>query len=75
MSGSVYAIDPDIPPDRQRIAVQVVGDTIAHRVMLDARDLGGVATAPQIIAPPGRHRLRLVDVTGRIVDQVMFTIR
>ena len=75
VAGSVYAIDPDIPPDRQRLAVGVSGEVTAHRLLLDKRDLGAADSQPQILAPPGQHRLRLVDVGGRVVDQVLFTIR
>jgi hypothetical protein len=28
-----------------------------------------------IVAPPGRHTLKLVDLGGRVVDQVFFTVR
>jgi len=75
VSGSVYAIDPDIPPDRQRLSVDVSGAVTAHRLWLDKTELGAADSAPQIIAGPGRHRLRLTDVGGRVVDQVLFTIR
>ncbi|WP_371128286.1 penicillin-binding protein 1C [Sphingomonas sp. NFR15] len=75
VSGSVYAIDPDIPPDRQRLAVTVTGSAATHRLLLDRRDLGPATAQPQILAPPGQHRLRLVDVAGRVVDQVLFTVR
>ncbi|MFA5966444.1 MAG: penicillin-binding protein 1C [Sphingomonas sp.] len=75
VSGSVYAIDPDIPADRQRLAVTVTGAAVAHRLMLDKRDIGAADTVPQILAAPGQHRLRLLDVGGHVVDQVLFTIR
>ncbi len=75
VSGSVYAIDPDIPPDRQRLAVTVTGAAVAHRLMLDKRDIGAADTVPQILAGPGQHRLRLLDVGGHVVDQVLFTVR
>jgi penicillin-binding protein 1C len=75
VSGSVYAIDPDIPSDRQRLAVTVTGAAIAHRLMLDKRDIGGADTVPQILAAPGQHRLRLLDASGHVVDQTLFTIR
>ena len=52
MSGSVYAIDPDIPIDRQRLAVAVTGDAVTHRLLLDKQDLGDASTAPLIL--PGR---------------------
>jgi len=75
VSGSVYAIDPDIPADRQRLAVTVSGAAIAHRLMLDKRDIGAADSTPQILAAPGQHRLRLLDVGGHVVDQVLFTVR
>ncbi len=75
VSGSVYAIDPDIPPDRQRLAIGVSGEVTAHRLRLDKRDLGAADSHPLVLAGPGRHRLSLVDVGGRVVDQIVFTIR
>jgi len=74
-AGSVYAIDPDIPPDRQRLAVQTSGDTLAQHIMLDDRDLGPASDQPLFLASPGRHRLRLVESGGRVVDQIIFTMR
>lgn len=75
VAGSVYAIDPDIPPDRQRLAIGVSGEVTAHRLLLDRRDLGAADSQPQVLAAPGQHRLRLVDVGGHVVDQVLFTVR
>jgi penicillin-binding protein 1C len=74
-AGSVYALDPDIPIDRQRVAIAVSGDASRHRIVLDARDLGPADARPMILPGPGLHRLRLVDLTGRVVDQVRFTMR
>ena len=75
VAGTVYAIDPDVPPDRQRFAVAVTGSVAAHRLLLDDRDLGPAEARPLVMAAPGVHRLRLVDVAGRVVDQIRFTIR
>ncbi len=75
VSGSVYALDPDIPAGRQRLAIGVSGDVATHRIILDRRDLGSASARPLIIAGPGRHLLRLVDLGGRVVDQVIFTVR
>ena len=75
VAGSVYALDPDIPPERQRMAVAVNGDVTGHRLLLDKRDLGSADARPLILAGPGRHMLKLVDLSGRVVDQVMFTVR
>ncbi|WP_256926551.1 penicillin-binding protein 1C [Sphingomonas sp. TZW2008] len=75
VSGSVYALDPDIPPAAQRLAVDVSGAATAHRLRLDARDLGSAEHAPMLRVGPGRHELALVDVAGKIVDRVSFTVR
>jgi penicillin-binding protein 1C len=75
IAGSVYALDPDIPPERQRMAIAVNGDVTGHRLLLDKKDLGAADAHPMILAPPGRHTLKLVDLSGRVVDQVFFTVR
>ena len=75
VGGSVYALDPDIPRDRQRLAISVSGEVAGHRLLLDKRDLGTADSKPLVLAPPGVHRLRLIDLSGRVVDQVMFTVR
>ncbi len=75
VSGSVYALDPDIPVDRQRMAVTVSGEVSGYRLELDGRGLGAADARPMVLAGPGRHRLRLVDPGGRVVDQVLFTVR
>ncbi|MEI9850203.1 MAG: penicillin-binding transpeptidase domain-containing protein [Sphingomonas sp.] len=75
IAGSVYALDPDIPRDRQRLAVAVTGEAAGHRLLLDRQDLGTADSRPMILAGPGRHRLRLTDLSGRVVDQVTFTVR
>ncbi len=75
ISGSVYALDPDIPIDRQRMGVSVVGAVEGHRLVLNRRDLGPANGGPLVLAAPGRHQLTLVDPGGRIVDRVVFTMR
>src|SRR3546814_1376574 len=55
VSGSVYAIDPDIPIDRQRLAIGVSGEVTAHRLTLDGRELGAADTNPLIFAAPGKQ--------------------
>jgi penicillin-binding protein 1C len=75
VAGSVYALDPDIPSRNQRLVVLVSGDVAAHRMTLDGRDIGAADGQPVILAPPGSHRLQLIDPTGRPVDQIRFTVR
>ncbi|MFL9839705.1 penicillin-binding protein 1C [Sphingomonas sp. ST-64] len=75
VAGSVYALDPDIPIDRQRMAITVSGEVTGHRLQLDGRDLGTADARPMVLAGPGRHRLRLIAPGGRVSDQVLFTVR
>ncbi|MDZ3830772.1 MAG: penicillin-binding protein 1C [Sphingopyxis sp.] len=75
VSGSVYALDPDIPIDRQRIAVVVSGSVAGYRLILDRKPLGDADTGQQIFPRPGSHLLSLVDPGGRTIDRVRFTVR
>ncbi|WP_422059150.1 penicillin-binding protein 1C [Sphingopyxis sp.] len=75
VSGSVYALDPDIPIDRQRLAVIVSGDAPGYRLILDKRILGDADAGQQILPRPGIHLLALVDPGGRMIDRVRFTVR
>ena len=75
VSGSVFALDPDIPFDRQRMGIAVTGAVAGHRLVLDRRDLGDADARPQVLAGPGMHRLALLDPSGRVIDQVRFTVR
>ena len=75
LSGSVFAIDPDIPLTRQHMGVFVSGALEGHRLQLDRRDIGPADARPQLGVMPGRHRLALVDISGRVIDRVLFTVR
>jgi penicillin-binding protein 1C len=75
VSGTVYALDPDIPIDRQRIRLATVGAVSGERLRLDNQDLGPADADPMVLPGPGAHRLALVDAGGRIVDRALFTVR
>ncbi len=68
--GSLYALDPDIPPAAQRITFEGERGTW----VLDGRRVG---TAPRWSwAPwPGRHRLDLLGRDGRLIQSVRFEVR
>jgi penicillin-binding protein 1C len=75
VSGSVYALDPDIPIDRQSLAVLVSGEVTGFRLILDKKPLGDADGGQQILPRPGVHMLTLVDPGGQIIDRVRFTVR
>ncbi|MBA3940335.1 MAG: penicillin-binding protein 1C, partial [Sphingopyxis sp.] len=75
VSGSVYALDPDIPLERQRLAALVSGEVTGYRLLLDGKMLGDADAGQQILPRPGSHMLALVDPGGRMIDRVRFTVR
>ena len=68
--GSVFAIDPDIPPAAQRIGFEGEAGTW----VLDGKRLG---TARRLMwAPwPGRHELALLGRDGAVLETVRFEVR
>ncbi|MBL8302380.1 MAG: penicillin-binding protein 1C [Ideonella sp.] len=68
--GSLFAIDPDIPPAAQRI--RFVGERGTW--VLDGRRLG-TGTEWSWAPWPGRHELRLIARDGRVLQQVRFEVR
>ena len=75
VSGSVYALDPDIPLDRQRLGIAVSGQVAGYRLILDKQVLGDADAGQQILPRPGSHMLTLVDPGGKPIDRVRFTVR
>ncbi|MGT2506768.1 penicillin-binding protein 1C [Cupriavidus basilensis] len=76
--GTVFALDPDIPPTAQRVwfhAEGVSGRT-AQRVSwrMDGKPLGRggqLAWLPW----PGRHQVELLDAAGKVVDRIGIEVR
>ena len=68
--GSIFAIDPDIPPTAQRITFE--GERGTWR--LDGRTLG-VGERLRWAPWPGRHRLELVAASGQALQAVSFEVR
>lgn len=75
VAGTVYALDPDIPVDRQRIRIATIGAVSGERLQLDNHDLGLALASPVVLPGPGQHRLALVDNGGRVLDRSLFTVR
>lgn len=72
VGGSILALDPDIPPQRQRLQLRASADGV--RWVMDGQRLGQgrqLAWMPW----PGRHVLQLQDGQGRVLDEVRLEVR
>ena len=71
--GTIIALDPDIPPQSQRLALRGEGGS-ALRWRVDGKELARGAEAAWL-PWPGRHLLQLVDASGRVADEVRVEVR
>ncbi len=75
VSGTRIALDPDIPPDRQRVLFEAKSAGPHVRWVLNGQDLG-VATKPLVWQPaPGKHTVSLVDEARRVHHTATFEVR
>lgn len=70
LDGAIYAIDPDIPPEAQRIRFEGEGGTW----VLGGRRIGQ-GTQLSWLPRAGRHELALVDARGQTLQRVRFEVR
>lgn len=70
--GTIVALDPDIPPNRQRLSFVASG--AGGRWRLDGKPLGQ-GTQLQWLPWPGRHVMQLTDARGTVLDEVRFEVR
>ncbi len=75
VSGTVFALDPDIPVRSQRIRLTTTGTKSGERLQLDGRNLGPAEASPLVLPGPGKHMLALVGPDNRVLDQSLFTVR
>ena len=75
VAGTIIALDPDIPADRQRVALEVTGAAAELRWRLDDADLGPAAGITLWAPRPGTHTLRLVDANAIERDAATFQVR
>ena len=71
-SGTIIALDPDIPPNRQRVSFSAEGRNT--RWLMDGKEFarGGQA---QWLPWPGRHVVQLADVRGAVLDEIRLEVR
>ena len=74
--GSVLALDPDIPPGRQRVSLQLSGPAgPGWRWQVDAATPMRADRPALWLPSPGSHSIRLVDATGLELDKVVVQVR
>lgn len=74
--GSLLALDPDIPPHRQRVPFRLsapAGEGWRWRV--DQTVQGKAGQRLLWLPQPGRHRLRLENDQGEVMDEIHFEVR
>ena len=71
-NGTIIALDPDIPPNRQRLTFSAAGSQL--RWLMDGKPFARGAHA--LWLPwPGRHRVQLVDGSGKVADEIRLEVR
>lgn len=70
--GTIIALDPDIPPLRQRVRFDSEGRGVQWRV--DGKPFAR-GNSVQWFPWPGRHVIELVDASGKVVDQRRLEVR
>lgn len=74
--GAILALDPDIPPQRQRLALQLSAPAgPGWQWCMDNKPLGRVDRNLLWLPQPGHHRLTLADGKGKEIDAVEFEVR
>ena len=74
-SGTVIALDPDIPAAQQRLFLEAEPRDDRLRWVLDGEVLGSAGSLALWIPKVGPHTLALRDKTGRVLDSVVFQVR
>ena len=71
-TGTIIALDPDIPPNHQRLRLSAEGSGV--RWLMDGKPLG---RGPQVqwLPWPGKHVVQLLDPQGKVVDEIRLEVR
>ena len=70
--GTIVALDPDIPPARQRLQFTATGQGLVWR--MDGKPLGRGARVAWL-PWPGKHVVQLTSEDGRVLDEVRIEVR
>jgi penicillin-binding protein 1C len=72
---TLFALDPEIPVDRQAVLFEAEGLRRGDRWRLNGKNLSGRGAAAPWRPRPGQHVLELVDAQGHALDHVRFEVR
>jgi penicillin-binding protein 1C len=76
LDGAIYALDPDIPAQRQTVVFEHSIEPRSDRAQWELNgQLIGQSQRISWALKKGRHQLRLVTVGGAVVDQIGFEVR
>src|SRR5262245_23917294 len=73
--GTVMALDPDIPTDRQKVFFEAKPADKNFKWLLDDLVIGNAGAAVSWSPRAGNHSLVLVDGDNRVVDRITFSVR
>ncbi|PTT16633.1 penicillin-binding protein 1C [Acidovorax sp. HMWF029] len=70
--GTIIALDPDIPPARQRLQFTATGEGLLWR--MDGKPLG---RGPRVawLPWPGRHVVQITNAQGGVLDEIHIEVR
>jgi penicillin-binding protein 1C len=71
-SGTIVALDPDIPPNRQRVSFSAEGQNL--KWLMDGKEFAHGAQA-EWLPWPGRHVVQITDARGATLDEVRLEVR
>ncbi len=71
-TGTIIALDPDIPPKHQRVSFAASGNNL--RWLMDGKPFAKGPSA-QWLPWPGRHVVQIVDAKGQVLDEVRLEVR
>ena len=70
--GTILALDPDIPPSRQRVGFQAEGANL--RWVLDGKPLAR-GNSVSWLPWPGHHRVQITNGRGQVLDEIRLEVR
>jgi penicillin-binding protein 1C len=75
VEGTIIALDPDIPPERQRVVLEVGGATPGIRWRVDDTDIGPAERLTLWKPKTGKHTITLVDTHLRALTTATIEVR